>query len=946
MKYINLNINYQHISYLYNKIDDVRVQVMKPTQTTHILGISETHLEDKMDDAHIEIQNYILVRRDPQLNLHTGLAVYIHNSISKLVKRRPDLEINGIECMWFQLKQSNSSPLLICFMYRNPDDTFRPWLDRYEIMIEKAMNTNFEIIIQGDFNIDLNKTQTTWNNFNLTLGFSQLIKEITRKSSGTLLDHIYTNNKEKVTNAKVIKTSMSDHYMISCSYITETKIEKKKDHTTVQYRCYKKFNSITFLADISNLPLGNVYHTADPNIALRTLQDLLSPTIDKHIPLKTRRVKHPNLPVWITEDIRNEMAVRSFFDNNNMKEQFRMQRNKVSYMVTNAKKEYFNKLIHDKKDTRSIWRAYNEFSNTKTGTKSQPVDISPDIINDFFLNLSETILTPRNIESSNKYQCPTSLKEYIRNKTNANFEIPFLSVNEVGKLLSNLKNSNALGPDNISVKIIKLLSPYIVEYLTYIFNLCIDKNIFPDQLKEAKVIPLPKTKEVSHPQYLRPISLLPVLSKPLERHIHKHMYNYLNSHNLLHPYQSGFRPNHSCHTALARLCDTWLTAINKKEMIGTVFLDFKKAFDLVNHRTLLIKLREYFLQAPQLKLIESYLSDRYQCVYVNGKTSVKKKIKSGVPQGSVLGPLFFLIYINDLPLHLHLHTLHPNTNTTNELFADDASIHTSHKNIDIINKGLQLSINQADEWCNENSMVIHPDKTTSMVIATRQKHQLTKPQLTLSINNKTIKQVKSHKMLGIHIDAELNWQTQIFHLTKRLSKNVFLLSKLRKFADPEHLKLFFDAHIMSHINYSSTVWDGCCKDTFLNINRLHRRAVKIISPIQNTTTEIKMNKLDILPLSEHLKYNKATIIHKIYHEKAPMYLNQLFTKAPDRYGSKNLVPPLPRIDLFKTSLSFSGSTIWNDLPTNLKENMSTNTFKHNLYEHLMNNQKEALFLQT
>ena len=266
---------------------------------------------------------------------------------------------------------------------------------------------------------------------------------------------------------------------------------------------------------------------------------------------------------------------------------------------------------------------------------------------------------------------------------------------------------------------------------------------------------------------------------------------------------------------------------------------------------MLIKLHEYFQEAPQLKLIKSYLTDRYQFVFVNGKTSVKKKIKSGVPQGSVLGPLFFLIYINDLPLNLHLHPLHPNTNTTNELFADDASIHTTSKDINLINKGLQLSINQAEEWCNENSMVIHPDKTTSMIIATRQKHQLTKPQLTLSIGNKTIKQVKSHKMLGIHIDAELNWQTQIQHLTKRLSKNVFLLSKLRKFADPEHLKLFFDAHIMSHLNYSSTVWDGCCKDTFSNINRLHRRAIKIISLMQNTTTEIKMSQLNIISLSKH-----------------------------------------------------------------------------------------------
>ena len=124
-------------------------------------------------------------------------------------------------------------------------------------------------------------------------------------------------------------------------------------------------------------------------------------------------------------------------------------------------------------------------------------------------------------------------------------------------------------------------------------------------------------------------------------------------------------------------------------------------------------------------------------------------------------------------------------------------------------------------------------------------------------------------MLGIYLDSELNWHTQINHLTKRLSKNVFLLSKLRKFVDTKHLKLFFDAHIMSHLNYSSTVWDGCCKDLFININRIHRRAIKIMSPLQNTSTEIKMKQLDILPLIENFKFNKATLIHKIYYYKTP-----------------------------------------------------------------------------
>ena len=310
MKTENLNINYQNVSYLYNKINDIKIELLKSTKTIHLLGVSETHLDEKVDDNHIEIQNYTLLRVDQQNHLHTGMVVYIHQSICQYIKRRNDLEINNVECIWLEFKQDKTTTLLVCFIYRNPDDTFRPWLDRYEYMIDNVLDKNFEIVILGDYNIDLHKQQTTWNNLTLSLGFTQLIKETTRVTSGTLIDHIYTNNKEKIATANVIKTSMSDHYMITCSYTTKINLDKKKGHKSVQYRCYKNFNNISFLADLNRLPLDNVYHTTDPDIALKTFLDLITPIINKHIPLKTRRVKHANLPTWINSDIIKGMEIR------------------------------------------------------------------------------------------------------------------------------------------------------------------------------------------------------------------------------------------------------------------------------------------------------------------------------------------------------------------------------------------------------------------------------------------------------------------------------------------------------------------------------------------------------------------------------------------------------------------------------------------------------------
>ena len=181
-------------------------------------------------------------------------------------------------------------------------------------------------------------------------------------------------------------------------------------------------------------------------------------------------------------------------------------------------------------------------------------------------------------EHNKNYECSPELMQFCYDKKiPEHFSIPFITIPEVEKRIKELKDTKAVGPDDIPVKLLKLASPYIIEPLTYAYNLCIENNCFPTQLKEAKVIPLPKSQDTSHPKNLRPISLLPILSKPLERHVHKYMYQHLDKHNLLHKYQSGFRPNHSCQTALVKLIDSWLSSINRKETIGAVYLDFKKS---------------------------------------------------------------------------------------------------------------------------------------------------------------------------------------------------------------------------------------------------------------------------------------------------------------------------------------------------------------------------------
>jgi hypothetical protein len=534
---------------------------------------------------------------------------------------------------------------------------------------------------------------------------------------------------------------------------------------------------------------------------------------------------------------------------------------------------------------------------------------------------------------SNVYECSNSLHEFCEQKTSGQdpFVIPYISVPELDRYISKLENKKSSGLDGISSQLLKLSLPYVIDSLTYVFNLCIEKNMFPSELKKAKVIPLPKGKDKTNPTDYRPISLLSVLSKLLERHVHIHLNDYLEKHQLLHPFQSGFRRKHSCNTALARLTNYWLTAMNKSEVSGVVFLDLKKAFDLVDHNILLKKLNIYLKNSCSLPLFKSYLDNRTQCVLLHGSYSSEGSVKFGVPQGSVLGPILFSLFINDLPLHVK------NISVNCDMLADDTTLHTSGKDMLQIRDNLQDSLDEVSHWCENNHMGINPIKTKSMTIATRQKHQLSPLPLDLILHGITIDQVTEHRLLGVTIDNKLRWDSHTDNVCKIVSRRVFLLSKLRYIVDIDTRKLFLNAHIKPHFDYASVVWDGCSGAIKKRLNSLHRRAGKLICPDTALTTDQKFKKMGILSLHRQLEYNKGVFMYRALTNDAPEYISSMYAPRRSRYSnSRNnqLGLPRPRIDLLKTSIAFSGAFLWNHLPQTLRCCHSLSSFKRNLRVHL------------
>ena len=717
------NLNIRHLP---PKVDELRIMLAN-SRGPDILGLCETFLDSNIADGQITIGRYEFLRKDRCDTINKaggGVLLYYRNSLN--CKRKTELEISNIETLWLEITLPNSKPFLVCTVYRPPNAN-TDWIDLFEDELSIAQTTGYEIILIGDFNIDyLNCSNKKWLNLIQLFDLKQLVNSPTRitQNSSSLIDHIYCSNPENIFDCFVPQYSISDHFPICFTRKTNAKI-KKTTHYTSSYRCFKKFNEELFISDLTSdfndFSLRNCH--IDDDVA--TWYSLLIKQLDRHAPVKSKRVKTQHLPNWFTHDISQARRLRDLNKRKQNWVEYKRYRNLTKNLIKRAKRKCFSESVTDHKDTRAIWQHIRSAkSNTKETRSALPEALSFDNqleidahkiackLNEYFTTVAQRLNQNETTSSTVDFE---NISNFVRNRVHEDtyFQIPLISPSQVSAFINNLDPSKSTGLDGVSPRILKLACDVLSKSIAALINKSITTGQFPDKLKIAKVFPIFKNGDKTDPSNYRPISILPTISKIFEKHVNTHLMRYLNKYTLIHKGQSGFRHKHSCQTALVKLIDQWMKCIDQGDLVGTLFIDFRKAFDVVDHTLLLKKLSFYKFSESALQWFTSYLSTRLQAIRSEQGLSEFSQTSSGVPQGSILGPTLFLLFINDLPFCIK--------HCISDFYADDSTFHVSGKSKNEIEPMIQTDSDETNAWSKRNKIGIHFKKTTTMTVGSKQK---------------------------------------------------------------------------------------------------------------------------------------------------------------------------------------------------------------------------------
>ncbi len=862
---------------------------------------------------------------------------------------RNDIMITDIELIWLQIHLPHCKPTLVGCCHRPPSSNVN-YLDKICETFDMVTDESKDIFLLGDLNID-------WFSKNCPLrkklilmasvcNLTQVVTQPTRISIttdgvkiSTCIDHIFTNIHELCSQAVSVAVGCSDHNLIALTRKTKM---IKSGVRIVYRRSYKRFNPDSFVDDVQDLQWSDVCLVNDVNIAMKNFMDKFVKLVDKHAPLRKRSVKGSSA-LWLDDELRYLMLQRDNAKTTAQKSGCSLDkniycklRNKVTNLNYTKKREYFKqKICNSVHDTKKLWKTLNELMCKKSRKSPNYVECAGQLItrpyevanyfNNFFINKVDRLRSCMQLVDVN---LPCSIVKDIMSDKTCSFAFDTVIQDTVEEMLHSLSDDTSPGIDNLDGKIFNIVASLLSKPICHIFNRSLLSGTFPE--------PLPKDGKAGFTgSNCRPISILPVLSKILEKIIFNQMLNYFSSNGLLSKAQHAYRPGHSTSTALVHMRDQWLTNIEDRKLVGAVLLDFTAAFDVIDHSILLAKLKCYGVLPLALAWIKSYLSGRSQRVFFNGCFSDSRRISFGVPQGSCLGSLLFSIFINDLPCTVRKADV--------VMYADDATLFCASPMLGELNANLQLELHTIINWVKMNKLVLNIAKTKCIVFGSRNV-KANATALSLSIDGILVEQVTKTTLLGVKLDSLLSWSDQIDHIVSMMGKGIAMSRKCSGYVPPSVMNDVVRSLVLSHLEYCPVIWSSAAQKHLKKLQIAQNRAATLVLCCSFRANVSEMhNQLSWLTVEAKLKSRLLSFMHTVILKNTPQFFGDKLVYSGFCHGyvtrqvSTGLfVAPSPRTNFMMRTVLYRGVSVWNMLPTSIRQIKNRFSFKKSLKLKLMN----------
>lgn len=816
-------------------------------------------------------------------------------------------------------------------VYRPPDFHLSRFMDIFEPFVLQLTSSCDNVFCMGDFNINLLKnTMEPARSFMAALDaldLSLINREPTRitATASNLLDLLLTNNIELVKTCGTESANVADHELIFCSISVKVNVNQQK---FVVVRDFKHFSQELFYNDFNNLPLHRLFYMERIVDKVNFLTTMILQLFDLHAPFITIRVSKQPAP-WLTDNLRmlisrRKRALAKFKTTNDLRhyEKYKELKNTVNRLTQTEKRAYFD-FIFGEQNSKTAWKQLKKLNISPKNSPEIPISLNDvNTINNFFRESLPHTVSDNNLIS---FYLSNSLLDNDEDR----FHFQHVDVNFVQSIINKI-STNATGHDGLNISILRSCCPYIVPFITHIINCCLLENIFPSQWKISLVRPIPKVTNPQDFKDLRPISILPLLSKILERCMESQLRRYIDENNILPVKQSGFRSSHSCATALLDVSDDIFSAMDCGLVTVLVLLDFSKAFDTISHEMLLSICSYVGLSSDACALLQSYLSDRFQMVTLDSHISNALPVSCGVPQGSILGPLLFSIYTSQLVNCISSCKFH--------MYADDTQLYLSFKPEDVISScnAINNDLESIFQTSQKYSLLLNPEKSQAIVFGNISDDVI--QNIKIHISGITIPHKSCVKNLGLYMDNKLRFNEHVTECVRKAYAKLKLLYHNRTALSHNLKKTLCNSLVLSSFNHCDTVYGPCLTvSDSERIQRVQNSCLRLIYGIRKYEhISHTLRHVGWLNMKNRRFCHLASLQHSIVLNKSPPYLYQKITFRTDvhhlnlRY--KNVLTiPAHKTSLFRRSFKYNIANIYNGLPSVLKSKPLSN-FKKSLKE--------------